>query len=60
MIKVRTSDLIGAQLDWAVARALNIPSRINMAGTCDSKGHYRWERWSPSISWLHGGSIITR
>lgn len=47
MIKVKTSDLIGMQLDWAVAVA--------------AQGNpYQTDIFAPSSDWMFGGPIIER
>ena len=47
-MKVKTSELTGAALDWAVAAA-----RIDGAFE-----YYATPGWSPSSNWAHGGPII--
>jgi len=56
---MKTSELTGAALDWAVAEAGGVPiyrrgvtmTRMDMDGQ-----HY----WQPSIDWAQGGPIIER
>ena len=58
-MKVKTNELSGAALDWAVAEASGTPiyrswktlTRMDMDGQ-----HY----WQPSIDWAQGGPIIER
>jgi hypothetical protein len=49
-MKLKTSDLEGVALDWAVAQA-----RIDGAFE-----HYATPGWSPSTVWSQGGPIIER
>ena len=57
--EMKTSELTGAALDWAVAEASGTPiyrswktlTRMDMDGQ-----HY----WQPSIDWSQGGPIIER
>ena len=49
-MKLKTSDLEGVALDWAVAQA-----RIDGAFE-----HYATPGWSPSTVWAQGGPIIER
>ena len=58
-MKIKTNQLTGAALDWAVAEASGTPiyrswktlTRMDMDGQ-----HY----WQPSIDWAQGGPIIER
>ena len=58
-MRVKTNELTGAALDWAVAEASGTPiyrswktlTRMDMDGQ-----HY----WQPSIDWSQGGPIIQR
>ena len=58
-MRVKTNELTGAALDWAVAEASGTPiyrswktlTRMDMDGQ-----HY----WQPSIDWSQGGPIIER
>jgi len=59
-MKIKTSELTGAALDWAVAKCegktVTYYGRGLWYGIED--GHdYRWE-WSPSTNWAQGGPII--
>lgn len=49
---MKTSDLVGPALDWAVAKAL---MKTHFSHMPSSK---HW--WSPSTNWNHGGPIIER
>ncbi|EOC0346265.1 phage protein NinX family protein [Cronobacter turicensis] len=58
--KVKTAELTGAALDWAVAKALDYEVFINpfngvMRKTSEAIGCYRFE---PSTNWNHGGPLI--
>jgi hypothetical protein len=59
---MKTSELIGAALDWAVAKCEGKTVTYYGRGLWYGieGGHdYRWE-WSPSTNWAHGGPIIER
>ena len=45
-MKIKTSELTGAALDWAVAIVFN-PA-------------YEWGEWKPSTNWAQGGPIIEK
>lgn len=55
---MRTSELIGPALDWAVAKASG--EKVYLSGKTlsrmDDSGHY----WQPSTDWAQGGPIIER
>jgi hypothetical protein len=57
---IRVSELSGAALDWAVAKAEGIESTLTFYG----KGLFYGERyiyeWNPSVNWSQGGPIIER
>lgn len=62
-MKIKTADLTGAALDWAVAKAKGRtpvkrvePGVWNMA----ANGHLFRTLWAPSTDWAHGGPIIER
>ena len=70
-MKVRTAELIGPALDWAVAkceeeqdRKITVIRREDYVGkviereTEFDSGAYEW--WSPSRIWSQGGPIIER
>ena len=60
---IKTSDLIGPALDWAVAKALGEHQRLQFEGDSEygilsmSFGPYHGP-WEPSRSWAQGGEII--
>lgn len=60
-MKVKTSELIGHALDWAVAKCEGIATDkwgvawVPMYG----QEHFN-KRFEPSTSWLHGGPLIER
>lgn len=62
-MKVKTSDLIGPALDWAVAKCEGYstircgagPSRFLAYIPPNKRSHYKWR---PSTSWTQGGPII--
>ena len=68
---MKTSELIGAQLDWAVAKCCNRTIRYNLGGGLEVRGRTEdgkelpdqwdlWMYWSPSNNWEQGGPIIER
>ncbi|MEN6544474.1 MAG: DUF2591 domain-containing protein [Armatimonadia bacterium] len=63
MVKIKTADLIGVQLDLAVAKADGLPL-CNEAMQGDfimvGFGDGDLEIFSPSTDWSHGGPIIER
>ena len=48
-MKIKTSELQGAALDWAVARCEGLASYVEVV-----------EGFKPSTDWVQGGSIIER
>ena len=72
-MKIKTSKLIGAQLDWAVAKCegyeVDLSQNWYEATTCSIKASYaggaslRWVNggsYSPPADWAQGGPIIER
>lgn len=57
MVKVKTADLIGAQLDWAVAKAIRPGSKPEIAGKSCFRAGYKLP-FHPTKNWQHGGPII--
>lgn len=65
---MKTSELTGAALDWAVAKAqgrTDVTIRRGMCGITgwtggDYNGHNTWTGWYPSTDWSQGGPIIER
>ena len=51
MIEMKTTDLIGPALDWAVAKA---DGQLDRFGVCAPAG------FKPSTDWSQGGAIIDR
>lgn len=63
LVKVKTADLIGAPLDWAVARAEGFDRRlIEMHGPWKDRPECIVNDFffRPSIDWKFGGPIIER
>jgi hypothetical protein len=61
-MKIKTSELTGAALDWAVAKCEGKTVTYYGRGLwygIESGHDYRWE-WSPSTNWAQGGPIIER
>lgn len=50
-MKIKTSELTGAALDWAVAKC---------EGRKDNDFGWWWDNYKPSTNWAHGGPIIER
>lgn len=72
-MKIKTSDLTGAALDWAVAKCEEVEMRADPMGFCDGSwwtvSHARFpdtphkqigRAYSPSKNWSQGGPIIER
>lgn len=56
-MKIKTSELSGAQLDWAVAHCEELKlSRLSGGEFLLSNGDF----WFPSTNWAQGGPIIER
>lgn len=63
-MKIKTSELIGAQLDWAVAKAAEIPTGV-MSGILYRKDlpgdtYGPGPIFKPSTDWSHGGPLIEK
>ena len=66
-MKIKTSELTGPALNWAVAKCEGYTIEIRPAGPCgrplyvlaSPTDHTPWV-WLPSESWHHGGPIIER
>ena len=74
MIEVKTADLVGAALDWAVAKSTDFSVQVKPWGEFSnaSTGHkikargfrvwYEFdgdlEEWTPSADWAQGGPLI--
>jgi Protein of unknown function (DUF2591) len=54
-MKVKTSELTGPALDWAVAKCEGRLEEYPFSAMPSSKWYY-----SPSTHWMHGGKIIER
>lgn len=58
---IKTSDLAGAHLDWAVAISEGHQCRLGDHGLQFSEqGTSCWRPWRPSADWSQGGPIIER
>lgn len=60
--KLKTAELIGAALDWAVAKCKGITSIDKRGGVwvpVPKEPHFN-EEYSPSTNWSQGGPIIER
>ena len=70
MAKVKTNELIGAQLDWMVAKADDnlhpkgdvrlLDGKVFTIEAGDYERSDRWQRYSPSTGWAQGGPILDR
>lgn len=65
-MKIKTSELIGAKLDWAVAKAVDVEIRIDRPKGSPHPVAYcvffgkDGGLCSPSTDWRQGGSLIER
>jgi hypothetical protein len=64
-MKIKTSELTGAALDWAVAQCESYPVSMSKTGYlifCDPliQCGPRGTQYSPSTNWSQGGPIIER
>lgn len=67
-MKIRTQDLTGADLDWAVAKCEALPVALHSTGAIylivtpwANKSRVKWlAEFSPTRHWAQGGPIIDR
>lgn len=60
-MKVKTSELIDAALDWAVAKCEGFKYELYEHNRKKwENGLYRPRHWQPSTDWAQGGPIIER
>lgn len=66
-VEVKTSELTGAALDWAVAKAeglevssIQLGARVWVGGLMPAGVMPDASRWSPSTDWAQGGPLIER
>ena len=60
-MKVKTSELIGSALDWAVAKCEGFKYELYEHNRKKwENGPYRPRHWQPSTDWAQGGPIIDR
>ena len=65
-MEIKTSELLGPALDWAVAEVmglkpqLGINSRVVVSAIALGLQSARWEWFQPSTDWSQGGPIIER
>ena len=57
---MRTSELTGAALDWAVAKCEGVSVRWSAAHEQLLVEGYPYMVWQPSTNWAQGGPIIER
>lgn len=65
-MKIKTSELSGSDLDWAVAVALGAHGQETGSKTLKGCKHWvvpgfepmRWDNWTPSWDWKQGGKLI--
>jgi len=55
---MKTSELTGAALDWAVAKCEGASVSIRSGGAMTIDGAGDW--WNPSLDWAQSGPIIER
>lgn len=55
---MKTSELTGAALDWAVAKCEGFDINIHAGSALTIRGDGDW--WNPSTNWAQGGPIIER
>jgi hypothetical protein len=61
MMKVKTSELTGTALDWAVAKCEGFKYELYEHNRKKwENGLYRPQHWQPSTDWAQGGPIIER
>lgn len=60
-MKVKTSELSGAQLDWAVAQAEEQEVKFEDGELCLPSSYFKdGDSYKPSEDWAQGGPIIER
>lgn len=59
-MKVKTSELTGAALDWAVAKCMGLKATIDRTMVWIRPKHHAYIHYSPSTDWAQGGPIIER
>ena len=69
-MKIKTSELTDAALDWAVAKADEnlhpkgdvrlLDGKVFTIEAGDYEQSDRWQRYSPSTDWAQGGPILDR
>lgn len=59
IFRIKTADLVGAQLDWAVAKAMKPGTKPEIIGSSCFRPGYKLP-FCPSKNWQHGGPIIDR
>ena len=66
-MKIKTSELTGAALDWAVAKAQELPHKIQHSELAERTQVYLVDEhgrafvmYCPSTQWMQGGPIIER
>jgi hypothetical protein len=60
---MKTSELTGAALDWAVAKCegfIKVSIWFDHIGVCKKHSFEDERRWAPSTDWAQGGPIIER
>jgi hypothetical protein len=60
---MKTSELTGAALDWAVAKCegfIKVSIWSDHIGVCKKHSFEDERRWAPSTDWAQGGPIIER
>lgn len=57
---IKTEDLTGAALDWAVAKAAGQLDSVMMTHASHTLIHLDGHRWAPSTDWSQGAPLIER
>lgn len=61
-VEVKTAELTGPALDWAVAKAVG--GKVDWEGESKllwfESSNHEWVVWSPSTDWAQGGPLIDK
>jgi Protein of unknown function (DUF2591) len=65
-LKLGTENITGKALDWAVAKALNAPVRLQKCYKLEDLSDMGWylflggDEWSPTTNWAQGGPLLDK
>lgn len=60
-VEVKTDDLIGPALDWAIAKACGLHVDIDSEfGVMSDEARNVTGKWAPSIDWAQGGPLLDK